>query len=96
MGNKDVFREFVVVSFVVSCLSAIPFMLLPGGSTSAIAFTLIAFFFCLSGAVLGLIIPNARWVIWLVAVVGAVLINLALFFIFRIGWALSNEFTILD
>ena len=83
MGNKNAFREFVVVSLVVSCMSAIPFLLLPGDSITVAAFTFIAFFFCLSGAVLGLIIPKARWII----MAGAVLINLLIFFAFLFGWA---------
>jgi len=89
--NKDIFREFVVIVFLFSCLPAIPFLLWGWSITEAIElFFPIPFLFGLLGAVLRFKFPKIRGAIWIGTMVGTGLVNLIIFFFLAFAQAMMD------
>ena len=89
--NKDIFREFVVIVFLFSCLPAIPFLLWGWSITEAIElFFPIPFLFGLLGAVLRFKFPKIRGAIWIGMMVGTGLVNLIIFFFLAFAQAMMD------
>ena len=77
MDRKNVFLEFILVSLFVSGLSVI-LPLWSGWGIEILLFIIVAFLICFIGAVLVRFFPKARFVIWLVTVLGAIFVNFLL------------------